>query len=86
MTTTQQKYRNRHRLNTFLNGLQLVVNSVNIKGSITTSSNNVFRSKLTSEEIKDLHENNVLHKPITINNTTTTYQLGGLKVKIKFKL
>jgi hypothetical protein len=80
---TEKKLRNRHRLNTFLNGLYLIAKTTNIRGSISTTVKNVFNRSLTVEELTDLQQYNVLHKP-EVKNKAMLYQLEKLKVKIKF--
>lgn len=81
MSTTAIKYKHRHKLNTFLNGLLLVVNNYNVSGSIATTTKTVFKTKLLQSEFDDL-VSNLLYKPKNITTTTITFQLNKLKVKI----
>lgn len=81
MKPNEQKYRNRHRLNQFLNGLQLIVSNYNVSGSIATTTKFVFKAKLTNSEFEEL-ATNVLHTPKKITKTTMTFEIEKLKVKI----
>lgn len=74
--------RRRHKMHSFLQGLQLIVNSYGISGSVAVTMQHIYKRKLLQSEFDELATGLILFEATKTKPNQLTFDLNKLKVKI----